>query len=149
MLRCICPISGWLAHAALNVRPDGDAIPDMKTLRVTLGAASIVVATLIIGACAPLDRVLTGRDLECAGTPEHLCVLIADDKASSFERLNPASGPIVRVAVALRDCPAEEPGVVRCWSVDAFTATGARSAATYFQRQDGTLYGPGSDLGGG
>jgi hypothetical protein len=136
------------APRALNLRPAGDAIRDMKVPRIALDSASVMVATLIVGACAQASEAVTGRDLECAGVPEHLCVQMADHKASSFERLNPTSGPIVRVAVSAHDCADGEPGAIRCWIVDAVTAAGARSAAVYVQRQDGTLVGPGGDLGG-
>jgi hypothetical protein len=116
----------------------------MARHRTALSRASIVLAIFVAGACAPFNEVVTGRDLECGEAPEDVCVRLADHKASSFERLNPTSGPIVKVTVSPHDCL--EPGHARCWLVDAYTGAGARSSQVYFQRADGMLVAPFGEL---
>ena len=120
----------------------------MATRRTAFVGASIVLAILMAGACGQVNGLVTGRDLVCEGTPDDVCIRVADQVANDDHVL----GPIAKVRVTAREClDGEGPRAVRCWHVEAETRPDAggrfgRLGGQWYQRVDGTLFG---DIGAG
>jgi hypothetical protein len=102
------------------------------------------VAAVIAAACVSINESMTGRDLECEGTPEDVCIRVADlgEKllASGMEESYPGREFIIIVYQA--DCPVggTPRGAARCWDVEFSTKTNeGGTGMTLFELPDGRI----------
>ena len=108
----------------------------MRTHRTLPTIALLAAAMIGLTACAQLDEAVTGRDLECTGTPYDLCVRIADYVKRTLPREFSADNS--EVTVEPRVCDADEAGDTGCWWVEAM-APDIQTGAMVHQHADGTL----------
>ena len=103
---------------------------------------------LTAAACAQVNEAINSRDRECNEVPDDICLRLADDLVSLWDRRATArDGPIVLVTVRPVDCSVVRPNAEtkHCWEVTSEGAVlgGGQRAGIgtyYFQTNDGRIF---------
>jgi hypothetical protein len=114
----------------------------VSTHRARLTGALLALATIGLGACALISEPTPDYKLSCGGTPDDVCVRVADlaDRDLPLE----LGASVSRMTVGPTDCVSiDHPGVTRCWyiegTVDGGPSEGFTFAARVHEHPDGTL----------
>ena len=122
----------------------------VATTRSVLAGGCVVLVMLTTAACVQVNEAINSRELECDGVPDDICVRLADlaDPPSRAK-----FSTIVRIVVRPTDCGDIEdsgmvrrPGMVRCWGVEAWAASGAGVGLGYYENADGRIFDDGNEV---
>ncbi len=108
----------------------------MRTHRTLPTIALLVVAVMGLSACVAINEHIAGRDLICEGTPEDVCIRVADLVTSSLP--DEITSTMSEMTIEPRACDADEAGDTRCWSIEALMIGGSAGASVH-QHADGSL----------
>ena len=110
----------------------------MRAHRALLIGALLALAIIGLEACALVSEPTPNYKLSCGGTPDDVCVRVAD---LATRDLPPELGTsITQMTVGPTDCVSiDHPGVTRCWYIDGIVVGGNAFAARVHEHPDGTL----------